>query len=134
MYIASLAIAYGLRFYRCRSVTVIGTTYKADKCCMMIGTSDLLYGPAPQFGVLHDILTYGQEPNVMFVFMLMETLGYDATLGAFEVLPLSEYRCLYRSSIQCHYLFNAIHHGNNRTKYIKSKYDLSVHCNYKILT
>lgn len=121
--------------YRCRNVTIVGTTYVAEKCCMLIGTAavDLEYGTAPQFGLLYDIITYGEGPNVLFVFMLMETLGYDSTLGAFEVLPLSDYRCLYRSSMKCHYLFNALQHGNHGTKYIRSKYDLSVYCDYDVL-
>lgn len=99
---------------------------------MMIGVVELQSGNAPQFGLLHDIIIYGQEPNILFVFELMETLGYSASLGAYVICPLSsmQYQCIYRSSVSCYHLFNAVHHGNHRIKYILSKYDLSVYCNY----
>lgn len=97
---------------------------------MMIGTSDLQSGTVPQFRLLFDIIMYGQEPKILFVFNLMETLEYDMTLGAYAIASLAEYQCFYKSSIHCHYLFNAVQHGNHMTKYIKSKYDLTVRCNY----
>ena len=97
---------------------------------MMIGTIDIQSGTVPQFGLLHDILTYGPEPQILFVFKVMETVKYDSTLGAYEIAPLVEYQCLYRSSIRCHHPFNGIQHHSHVTKYIKSKYDLTVYCNY----
>lgn len=63
----------------------------------------------------------------MFVFVVMQTLAYDPVLGAYEVVPLTEYKCFYRSSI---HLFNVVRHGHDRAMYIKPKYDLSVYCNY----
>ena len=95
---------------------------------MMIRVIELQSGNAPQFGLLHDILVYGQGPNLLFVFDIMETLGYDRNLGAYVISPLAEFQCIYRSSMLCHYLFNAVHLDNH--SYIKSKYDLSVFCNY----
>lgn len=97
---------------------------------MMIGVLALQSGNAPQFGLLHDIIIYGQEPSIIFVFNVMETLGYHRNMGAYVICPLAEYQCIYRSSLLCHHLFNAVHHDDHSTKYIKSKYDLSVYCNY----
>ena len=100
------------------------------KCYMMIGTTECQSGSVPQFGLLYDIIIYGQEPNIVFVFNKMETLKYDSCFGAYEVVSLAEYCCFYRSSIKCYHLFSAIQHGNHVTRYIKSKYDLTVYCNY----
>ena len=50
--------------------------------------------------------------------------------GAYVINPLTEYLCIYRSSISCYHLFNAVHHGNPGLKYVLSKYDLSVYCHY----
>ena len=96
---------------------------------MMIGTTELPFGTAPQFGLLYDIIVYGSEPNIVFVFIALQTLAYDPILGAYEVTTLRTYRCLYRSSIHCYHTFNAVH-GAHEHMYIKSKYDLSVYCNY----
>jgi len=96
----------------------------------MIGTTHLPFGTAPQFGLLYDIIVYGSEPNIVFAFIVMITLTYDPILGAYEIVALWEYRCLYHSSIQCYHLFSTIHHGEYGNMYIKSKYDLSVYCNY----
>lgn len=104
--------------------------YRAEKCHMMIGVVELQSGNAPEFGMLHDIIIYDKEPSILFVFVVMETLGYDPIMGAYVICPLTEYRCIYRSSILCHHLFNVVYHNNQRTKYIKSKYDLSVYCHY----
>ena len=97
---------------------------------MMIGTVNLQSGTAPLFGLLHDIIIYGEAPTVLFVFTLLETLGYSSALGAYAVLQLLKYRCIYRSSIICPHLFNMVHHSNHTAQYIKSKYDLSVYCSY----
>ena len=73
----------------------------------MIGITQLPFGTAP---LLYDIIVYGPEPNIVFVFLVMHTLAYDPTLGAYEIVALREYRCLYRSSLQCYHLFSTIHH------------------------
>ena len=113
---------------------MLGTTYRTLKCSMMIGTVELQSqsGVAPQFGLLYDIITYGsgEEPSILFIFIVMETLGYISTFGAYEVLPLSNYQCVYCSSLQCHQLLNAFHHGDQTTQFIKPKCDLSVFCKY----
>lgn len=114
---------------RCDWATVMGTTYRVNKCCMMIGTTMVPTGCVPQFGSLCDIVYYGQESPI-FVFNVLETVQYHSTFCAYEVMPLSVYQCLYRPAIRCHHLFNAINYGNTVTKYIKSKYDLTVYCNY----
>ena len=94
---------------------------------MMIGTVELESSIAPLFGLLVDIICE-EEPSLLFVFQVMKTHGYDASLGAYVCSSLSEFKCVYRSSLKCYYLFNAIHLNSNT--YIKSKYDLSVYCNY----
>lgn len=98
----------------------------------MIGTTELPFGTVPQFGLLYDIIVQGfnREPSVYFMFIVMDTINYDPVLGAYEVKRLHEYKCLYRSFISssCYHPFNAVEHGGNL--YIKSKYDLSVYCNY----
>lgn len=60
----------------------------------------------------------------------MDTLDYDAILSAYQVKQLQDYRCLHRSIISngCYHPLNAVLHNGNL--YIKSKYDLSVYCNY----
>ena len=55
---------------------------------MMIGTVNLQSGTAPLFGLLHDIIIYGEAPTVLFVFTLLETLGYSSALEAYAVLQL----------------------------------------------
>ena len=93
----------------------------------MIGTTQLPLGMVPQFGLLYDIIAYGSEPNIVFVFILMQTLAYDPSLGAYKI----EYKCLYRSSIQCYHLFNTVHVvGESDALFIKSQYDFSVYCNF----
>lgn len=98
----------------------MGTTYKTKKCCMMIGITELQSCTVPKFGLLHDIILYGQEPNIL------ETVKYNSTFGAYETSLLTEYRCLYRSSIQCYHPFNPITHGDSTTKLIKSKNMISL--------
>ena len=68
--------------------------------------------------------------NIVFVFIVIDILAYDPILGAYEIVALWEHWCLYHSSIQCYHLFSTIHHGEYGNMYIKSKYDLSVYCNY----
>ena len=98
---------------------------------MLIGTTDSEVGSVPLFGSLCDIIVYGEErDHILFIFNVMETLQYDFILGAYEVMLLAEYRCLYRASLQCYHLFNAVEHQSHATRYIKSKYDLTVYCNY----
>ena len=110
----------------------MGTVYRAEKCWLMIGTTIISFGTVPQFGLLYDIIIQGsnKEPNIYFVFMVMDTLDYDPILGAYEVKQLQEYRFLHRSIISsgCYHPFNAVNH--NSKLYIKSKYDLTVYCNY----
>lgn len=101
---------------------------KAQKCYMMIGITELPSGTFPQFGYLYDILVYGEGPSILFVFCPMEVHGYDANLGAYVVTNSHNYQCIHRPAMKCHYLFNAVCH--HETLYIKSKYDLSVFCNY----
>ena len=96
----------------------------------MIQTVQLPTGVYPQFGLLYDIIIHGQEQNIIFIYLLLETVKYNTIFGAYEVVPLPEYRCLYRSSIQCYHPFSAIDYGDSTCKYIKSKYDLTVYCNY----
>ena len=113
---------------RCRSVTILGTIYKRNKCCMMTGVMNLPTGSAPKFGILYDILVYGKEPKILFIFSLLETLGFNSKLGAYAVHPLTGYFCVYPSALPCHYRFSII--DLNGHQYIKSKYDLTVYCNY----
>ena len=61
------------------------------------------------------------------MFIVMDTLNYDPILGAYEVKQLQEYRCLYRSVIS-NGCYHPLQYGANL--YIKSKYDLTVYCNY----
>ena len=117
-------------YYRCKHVTILGTSYKVEKCCMLIGTTQTSSGCAPQFGLLHNIVLYGQEPSTLFIFIVLTTLFYNPVFGAYEVTPTMTYKCLYRYAMQCHHLFNAIHYGDNTNLFIKSKYDLSVYCHY----
>ena len=97
----------------------------------MIGTTDISFGTVPQFGLLYDIVIQGssQEPHVYFICLVMDTLNYDPILGAYVVKKLQDYRCVHRSIISngCYHPFNAVQHLN---LYIKSKYDLTVYCNY----
>ena len=97
---------------------------------MMLGTVQLSFGVVPQFGLLYDILVYGEQQHLLFIFSSFKTIKYDAILGAYEVVSLPHYQCLHRSSIQCYHLFNAVQHGDSTSKFIKSKYDLTVYCNY----
>ena len=98
---------------------------------MIIGTTQVQSGVVPKFGCLHEIILCGQNsPSTLFVFNVMESLGYHATLGAYEIVPLAEYQFLFVPSIRCYHRFNAVSHGNLVTKFIKSKYDLTVYCNY----
>lgn len=117
---------------RCKSVTIMGTVYRSEKCCLMIGTTDISFGTVPQFGLLYDIIIQGssQEPHVYFICLVMDTLNYDPILGAYVVKKLQDYRCVHRSIISngCYHPFNAVQH--NGKLYIKSKYDLTVYCNY----
>lgn len=115
---------------RCHSVTILGTTYKVNKCCIMIGTMQILLGTVPQFGLLRDILLYGNEPHVLFVFTEMETIRYNGNLGAYELMPLAHYTCCHQVSIRCFHPFNPIHMSTSIATYIKSKYDLTVYCYY----
>lgn len=97
---------------------------------MVIGTVQISTGDLPLFGLLHDIILHGQEPIILFVFSVMNTLSYNPLYGAYEVTPSIQYKCVYRSSLPCHHLFSAIHYGDNENMFIKSKYDLTVYCNY----
>ena len=97
---------------------------------MMIGVTELPSGTFPQFGYLYDILVHGEEPSILFVFSPVQVHGYDANLGAYVVSNnyQENFQCMYCPTMRCHYLFNVICH--HETTYIKSKYDLSVFCNY----
>ena len=108
----------------------MGTSYKAGKCCMLIGTSQDLTNQFPLFGLLYDIILYDQEPKILFVFNVLNTASYNTLYGAYEVTPSINYRCFYRSSLSCYHLFSAIHYGENENMFIKSKYSLSVYCHY----
>ena len=66
-------------------------------------------GVVPQFGLLNDIILYGEEPNIIFIFTVLDTLKYDAIFGAYELVSLSECICLYRTSIECYHPFNPVH-------------------------
>ena len=110
----------------------MGTLYRVEKCYLMIGTTTISFGTVPQFGLVYDIIIRGsgEEPHIYFVFSVMDTLDYDAILSAYQVKQLQDYRCLHRSIISngCYHPLNAVLHNGNL--YIKSKYDLSVYCNY----
>lgn len=95
---------------------------------MMIGVVDLSTGPAPKFGLLHDILVYGQEPKVLYIFKVLETLGFDPKFGAYAVCSIAEFYSVHHPSLPCHHRFNVV--TMNTQQYIKPKYDLSVYCNY----
>lgn len=89
----------------------MGTMYRTSKSCKLIGTVDSQVGTVPLFGVLCDIIVYGEERGqVLFIFNAMETLWYDFILGAYEVMLLAEYQCRYRASLQC---FNAVEHDRH---------------------
>lgn len=101
--------------YRCKSVTIMGTVYRVEKCWLMIGTTDIPLGTVPKFGHLHDVLLAGEEPSIYFVFIAMDTLNYDPILGAYEVRKLNQYQCLYSSLISnfCYHPLNAVQCGNS---------------------
>lgn len=83
---------------------LLGTLYKAKKCYMMIGVTHLSSGTFPQFGYLYDILVYGEEPNILFVFNSMQSHGYDANVGAYVVSFQEKYQCIYRPAMMCHFV------------------------------
>ena len=58
--------------------------------------------------------------------ILMETVKYNPIYGAYELVTLSNFRCVYRSSIRCYHPFNPIHKDSKIL--VKSKYDLTVLC------
>lgn len=95
---------------------------------MMIGIVDISTGPAPKFGLLNDILVYDKEPKVLFIFKVMKTLGFDPKFGAYVVCSTVEYLCVHQPALPCHHRLNVV--TINGCKYIKSKYDLSVYCNF----
>ena len=82
---------------RSKCVTIMGTMYKTEKCWLMIGTTELPCGT-----LLYDILIYGPEPSILFVVLVMQTVSYNSTIGAYEILPLTQYKCFYRSAICCY--------------------------------
>ena len=125
-----LIILFETFMFRCKYVTIMGTMYRAEKCWLMIGTTDISFGTVPQFGLLYDIIVQGSEANIYFVFLAMDTLDYDPILGAYKVKQLQEYRVFHRSVVSrgCYHPLNAVNYGGNL--YIKSKYDLTVYCNY----
>ncbi len=122
---------------RCQWVTVLGTTYRVNKCWMMVGRQEVPTGTLPQFGQLCDIIIHGAEPHILFVFMVSPTLSYNPHVGAYVVEPLpnvlatSNFYCVYRSSLHCHHTFNAVQSRVGHCLYVKSKYDLTVYCNYE---
>lgn len=75
-----------------------------------------------------DILVYGQEPKVLYIFNVLETLGFDPKFGAYAVRSITEYYSVHHPALPCHHHFNVV--TMNTQQYIKSKYDLSVYCNY----
>ena len=111
-------------------MTILGTTYKVDKCCMMIGTVQVESGTVPLFGLLYDIVIYGREPQVLFVFILMETIQYNPIFGAYELISQAKYICRYRSAIHCYHPFNPVSTLDSTKVFVRSKYDLTVYCNY----
>ena len=60
------------------------------------------------FGLLYDIVIHGSQPNILFVFVVMDTIRYDHILGSYEVVVLNKYHCVYPSYMQCYHPF--IHH------------------------
>ena len=111
----------------------MGTVYKAEKCWLMIGTMENTSGTVPRFRLLHDILLQGcgEEANIYFIVIVMDTVTYNPVLGAYEVNQLQQYKCIYRPAIGCYHTFNAI--PFNGSIYIKSKYDLTVFSNYSYM-
>ena len=107
-------------------MTIMGTVYKAEKCWLMISTTEIPIGTVPKFGLLYDIIIQGSdlEPNTYFFFIVIDTLNYGPVSGAKQ---LQQYQCFYRSAISncCYHPLNAVQHGPGNL-YIKSKYDLSV--------
>ena len=79
-------------------------------------------------GLLYEIIRCSQKS--IFVFQVTESLGYHATFGAYEIAHLAEYQCLFLPSMKCYHRFNAVNCNNHVTKFVKSKYDLTVLCNY----
>ena len=47
-------------------------------------------------------LFIGPEPSILFVVLVMQTVSYNSTTGAYEILPLTQYKCFYRSAICCY--------------------------------
>lgn len=60
---------------------------------MMVNVVETQSCNFPQFGLLHDIIVYGQQPIVLFVFDVMDTMGYDANMGAYVICssPVKNY-------------------------------------------
>ena len=118
---------------RCDRATILGTEYKCDKCWLMIAKELLPTGYVPKFGKLFDIILHGPEPNII---LLSSTVCYNPRVGAYMVEPLPDltpshnFLCVYRQSLFCHHPFNIVRSHNCTSLYIKSKYDLSVYCNY----
>lgn len=97
---------------------------------MMIGTVQVESGTVPLFGLLYDIVIYGREPQVLFVFILMETIQYNPIFGAYELISQAKYICRYRSAIHCYHPFNPVSTLDSTKVFVRSKYDLTVYCNY----
>ena len=124
-------------FNRCKQVTVLGTVYKVNSCWMMTGRQNVHSCTLPQFGKLYDILIHDLDEGIIFVFILTQTLCFDPNHAAYLIQPIPTslmsctYLCQYRQSMSCHHIFNAVPSYCGNYLYIKSKYDLSVYCDYQ---
>ena len=115
----------------CKSINILGTSYKADKCWMMVGKQDIAMGTMPQFGLLCDIIVYGSQPTVIFIFKVTDTTAFVSHFRAYELSkhPHSMwYFCVFTTSLKSHEIYQAVYVQN--TCYLKPKHDLTVLCNY----
>lgn len=62
---------------------------------MMIGTEQIHSGTVPRFGLLFDVILYGEEPNVMFIFILMDAVQYSSMFHAYEIVSSHKFLCVH---------------------------------------
>ena len=87
--------------YPCRysQVAILGTSYRAHKCHLMIGCDQAEDITLPTFGLLEDILLKDDsvaESEFIFVFSMSKTTRFDHHLAASEIERIpNNYQCSY---------------------------------------
>ena len=98
---------------------------------MMVGKQDIAIGTVPQFALLCDIIVYGSQPTVIFIFKVTDTVAFVPHVRAYELSEHPQsmwYLCVFTTSLTTHEIYQTVHVQN--TCYLKSKHDLTVLCNY----